>query len=274
MTPLEPIILGIVQGITEFLPISSTAHLILVPWLFQWQDPGLTFDVMLHAGTLLALLLYFWKDWLNMLAGLLPGHFVPNQDQRLGSGFLLIIIAGTIPAALAGAFFEKAVETTLRSPLIIAGSLILLALLLWLAERVTRKARPMASVSFFDGLIVGLAQIVALIPGVSRSGITMTAGLFRGLTREAAARFSFLLSAPVIGGATVKKLLELRHTGIEASARMPMLLGFLASFIAGYLTIRFLLRYLQRNTLYLFVGYRIILGVVIVVLIYFAGFQP
>jgi undecaprenyl-diphosphatase len=274
MTILESIILGVVQGITEFLPISSTAHLILVPWLFGWKDPGLTFDVVLHAGTLVAILAYFWKDWMGMLAGLLPRRFQPSGVRTMGLGFLVVIIFSTIPAALAGVLAEKKVETLLRHPAIISITLIGLALVLWTAEKISRKLKPIEAVSLADGMVVGLSQALALIPGVSRSGITMTAGLFRGLTREAAARFSFLLSAPIIAGAGLKKALELHHTGIEASARWPMLLGFLASFIAGYLTIRFLIRYLQQNTLTIFIIYRILLGGIILLLIQFAGFQP
>jgi len=273
MTIFESIVLGIVQGITEFLPISSTAHLILVPWACKWQDPGLTFDVMLHAGTLVAILVYFWKDWMQMLSGLLnsfsPGNSARAQDRRL---FWLVIL-GTIPAALAAIMAQKAVESWLRSPFIISGTLIGLALVLAWAEKVSRKMREVHHVNLIDSLSIGCAQALALVPGVSRSGITITAGLFRGLTREAAARFSFLLSAPIIAGAGLKKALELRHSGIIPAERLPMLVGFLASFIAGYLTIHFLLQFLQNNSLRIFIVYRIILGVVILFLIYFAGFQ-
>jgi undecaprenyl-diphosphatase len=272
MTLFESIVLGVVQGVTEFLPISSTAHLILVPWAFHWQDPGLTFDVVLHAGTLLAILAYFWKDWFGMLLGVLPGR--PSPEKRGGRRLLGLIVLGTIPGALVGVLAERAVETWLRSAAIIACSLIGLALLLWWVEKRSVKSRSLEGLYWLDSLLVGCAQAIALIPGVSRSGITITAGLFRGFTRATAARFSFLLSAPIIAGAGLKKAMELGAAGIPAGMAMPMLVGFLASFLSGFLTIWFLLRYLQRNTLEVFIIYRIVLGAVIFFLIFFAGFQP
>ncbi len=274
MTLLEAIILGLVQGVTEFLPISSTAHLILVPWLFHWRDPGLTFDVVLHAGTLLAIVAFFWKDWMQMLSGLKGLFSKKNSIQSAQDHMLWLVVMGTIPAALVGVLAENAVESWLRSPFIISGTLVGLALILAWAEKVSRKERPLSNATFIDSMIVGCAQALAVVPGVSRSGVTITAGLFRGLTREAAARFSFLLSAPIIAGAGLKKALELRHSGVEASQQAPMLLGFLASFAAGYLTIRFLLRYLQTHSLKVFIIYRVALGMIILFLIYFAGFQP
>jgi undecaprenyl-diphosphatase len=274
MTILESIVLGVVQGVTEFLPISSTAHLILVPWVFHWPDPGLTFDVELHAGTLLAIVAYFWKDWRQMFSGfkgLITGKAAfSGPENRL----LWLVVLGTIPAAVIGVVAEKAVESWLRSPFIISGALIGLALVLAWAEKISRKDRPLSNSNLADSVTVGCAQALAVVPGVSRSGVTMTAGLFRGLTREAAARFSFLLSAPIIAGAGLKKALELRHAGIDSSQQIPMLAGFFASFLAGYLTIRFLLKYLRTHSLKVFVIYRIALGAIILFLIYFAGFQP
>jgi undecaprenyl-diphosphatase len=274
MTFLEAIILGLVQGVTEFLPISSTAHLILVPWLLHWKDPGLTFDVVLHAGTLLAIVTFFWNDWMQMLRGLkrlLSGRDALQSPQER---MLWLVAVGTIPAALIGVLAERAVESWLRSPFIISGTLVGLALILAWAEKVSRQDRPLLTANLTDSLVVGCAQALAVVPGISRSGVTITASLFRGLTREAAARFSFLLSAPIIAGAGLKKALELRHAGIDASQSTAMLLGFLVSFAAGYLTIRFLLRYLQTHSLKVFIIYRVALGVVILFLIYFAGFQP
>jgi undecaprenyl-diphosphatase len=273
MTLLQALILGAVQGLTEFLPISSTAHLILVPWLLGWEDQGLTFDVMLHAGTLVALLVFFWRDWWGMVMALVHGRDSAGGETAR-RGFLFMLVGATIPAAAAGFLFQKVVETRLRSPLVLAATMIGLALLLWLAEKTARLKKDLPELSVPDALSIGLAQAVALIPGTSRSGITITVGLFRGLTREAAARFSFLLSAPIIAGAALKKILDLRHTGIAEGSRLPLLCGFLASLVVGYFTIKYLLKFLQTYTLYVFVYYRIALGIAILLLIHFAGFRP
>jgi undecaprenyl-diphosphatase len=274
MTLTQAAVLGAVQGVTEFLPVSSTAHLILVPWLLGWEDQGLTFDVVLHAGTLIAILSFFWRDWMGMI-------FRPVHKDDLTSGepasrpwLLILIVCGTIPAAVAGFTAQRIIETKLRNPLVLSITMIGLALLLWLAEKRAKLKKELQNVGFLDALSIGTAQALALVPGTSRSGITITTGLFRGLTREAAARFSFLLSAPIIAGAALKKILDLRHSGIPGGEHLPMLLGFLASLMTGYLTIKLLLRFLQKNTLYIFVIYRILLGVVILLLISFAGFRP
>ena len=271
MTLVQALVLGAVQGVTEFLPISSSAHLILVPWFMGWSDQGLTFDVVLHAGTLIAILSFFWKDWLAMV----PGAFHRDRDlQNSQPAMLLLIICGTVPAAIVGFLAQKTIETTLRSPFILSITLIGVALVLWLAERIASREKDLGKVSLPDALSIGGAQALALIPGTSRSGITIATGLFRGLTREAAARFSFLLSAPITAGALLKKLLDLRAAGIADADKLPMLFGFLSSLMIGYLTIKFLLRYLQRNTLQIFIVYRVALGVVILILIQFAGFRP
>ncbi|MFO0754837.1 MAG: undecaprenyl-diphosphate phosphatase [Thermodesulfovibrionales bacterium] len=242
------IILGIVQGLTEFLPVSSTAHLILFPWFFGWKGAvdTLAFDVALHGGTLLALLVCFYRDWLHLLF----------RDRRM----LSYILVGIIPAGAAGVLLNKYVESTLRSPLVIICTLVGLGILMVVAERLSRKSKECVSLS--DSLFVGVAQAIALIPGVSRSGITITAGLFKDLTRESAARFSFLLSTPVIGGAVLlegKKLVaspEIYHLDV-------ILAGVAASFISGYLAIRFLLEFLKRHPLNIFVYYRFLLAVII-----------
>jgi undecaprenyl-diphosphatase len=271
MTLVQALVLGAVQGVTEFLPISSSAHLILVPWFMGWSDQGLTFDVVLHAGTLIAILWFFWKDWLAMLLGVFQRD---RNSQDSQAATFLLIVCGTVPAAVVGFLAQKTIETTLRSPFILSITLIGVALLLWLAERVARREKDLGQVSVTDAFSIGGAQAFALIPGTSRSGITIATGLFRGLTREAAARFSFLLSAPITAGALLKKLLDLRTAGIPDADRLPMVFGFLSSLVIGYLTIKFLIRYLQRNTLQIFIVYRIALGVVILMLIQFAGFRP
>jgi len=266
----QAITLGAVQGITEFLPISSTAHLILVPWLMGWSDPGATFDVALHLGTLVALVLYFRAEWLGLLTS---GIGYLRGDRANPTGRLAIyIVLATIPGALAGAFFQHQIETTLRSPLIISVTLVTLALVLVYAERVGRRTTDLEHMTLGDGLTVGFAQALALIPGVSRSGVTITAGLFRGMTRTAAARFSFFLSTPIIAGAVAKKFLDIAKTGLPATDKSPFIVGIVVSGIVGYLSIAFLIKYLSTHNTYVFVYYRIALGI-LVFLAFLGGFR-
>ena len=257
MTIFQAIIFGIVQGVTEFLPISSTAHLILLPWFLGWPDPGLSFDVALHLGTLIALVIYFWKDWLALLA-----------KPRM----IAFIVVATIPGAVAGVLFESQVENALRSPKIIALMLALMALVLVVAEMKGRRKKDLDQISWRDAVTVGCAQAFALVPGVSRSGSTITAGLFAGMKRETAARFSFYLSAPIIAGAVAKKMLDIFEAGIPSDQVAPFVLGIAASGIVGYLSIAFLLRYLQTHNTFLFVYYRIALAIVVFLAFWF-GFR-
>ncbi|MDO9288538.1 MAG: undecaprenyl-diphosphate phosphatase [Thermodesulfovibrionales bacterium] len=247
---LEAIILGIVQGFTEFLPVSSTAHLILFPWFFGWKGAvdSLTFDVALHAGTLLALIGCFWKDWLEIFF----------HNRRL----LFFLVVATIPAGLAGIFFKHAIEGSLRSPLIIVITLILFGIVMLLSERM-KKDRTVKDVKLSDAIVIGISQAVALIPGVSRSGITISAGLFRGLEREESARFSFLLSTPAVFGAV---LLEGRKLLLSPDnyALSLFLAGLIASAISGLIAIRFLLYFFRRHPLNIFVYYRFMLAVIII----------
>lgn len=250
---LQAIILGIVQGLTEFFPVSSTAHLILFPWFFGWHGEidTLTFDVALHGGTLCALIGCFYKDWVNFLL----------RDRRM----LFFIGLATVPAALAGIVLKDFVEHSLRSPFVIVFSLIGVGVLMLLAEKHSRahNPSPKEQVSLLDSLSIGVSQAMALVPGVSRSGITITTGLFRNLTRQSAAKFSFLLSTPVIGGATLlegRKLLqhpEAYHLDIFAA-------GFVAALVSGFCAIQFLLRFLKKHPLNIFVYYRFLLAVIIV----------
>jgi undecaprenyl-diphosphatase len=262
----QAFVLAIVQGLTEFLPISSTAHLWLFPWLLGWKDPGLTFDVALHVGTLVAVLLYFWRYWLDMLrviSGLgQPTNPSLGENRRL---FWYLVVA-TVPAGAAGWRFEHAAEGVLRSPLIIGVALIAVGLAMWAGESLGSRQRDLSRVSFLDSLLVGLAQALAVIPGVSRSGATMTAGLLRGMRRETSARFSFLLSTPIIAGAALKKGLEIRHVGLPAEMRLPFLLGVVVAGLVGYLVIAVLIRYLERRTFRIFVIYRLALGMVVLAL--------
>ena len=257
MTIFQAVIFGVVQGITEFLPVSSTAHLILLPWFFGWPDPGLSFDVALHLGTLVALVIYFWKEWLALLA-----------KPRM----IVFIIVATIPGAVAGVLFESQVENAVRSPKIIALMLSLMALVLVVAEMKGRRKKDLDQISWRDAITVGFAQAVALVPGVSRSGSTITAGLFVGLKRETAARFSFYLSAPIIAGAVAKKMLDIFRAGIPADQVSAFVVGIAASGIVGYLSISFLLGYLKTHNTFLFVYYRIALAIVVFLAFWF-GFR-
>ncbi len=259
----QAVVLALVQGLTEFLPISSTAHLALFPWLLGWKDPGLTFDVALHVGTLVAMLLYFWRLWFDMLIAALGRGTPEDSDKPQNKKLFWFLIIGTIPAGLAGWLFEHAAENELREPAVIGVSLVLVGLLMWGGERMQAHARPLGEVRLLDSLWVGAAQALAIIPGVSRSGITMTAGLFRGMSRETAARFSFLLSTPVIAGAALKKSLDIRHQGLPRGMVIPFLVGAVVAAVVGYLVIGVLIRYLERRTFKIFVVYRLALGVIV-----------
>jgi undecaprenyl-diphosphatase len=254
---LEAIVLGIVQGLTEFLPISSTAHLILFPWFLNWggEVNTLTFDVALHAGTLLALILFFWRDWLELIF----------KKQRL----LGLIILASIPAGAAGFLFNDIVENNLRKPLVISIMLIAVGILMLVAER-TNKHKGIEKTGLKDSLIIGIAQAIAIIPGVSRSGITISAGLFRGFEREASARFSFLLSTPLIAGATALHLKEALISQTNHDFRL-FFAGIITSFITGFIAIKFLLKFLKKNPLNLFVYYRFVLSAVIIAGIWLKG---
>jgi undecaprenyl-diphosphatase len=255
LTTLQSIILGLVQGLGEFLPISSSGHLILVPWLFGWLDHGLTFDIGLHFGTLIAVVLYFWKDWLTLIhKGL--------TDTKCQEGRLFwYLVAATIPGAIGGFLLEKSAETIFRTPVLVAVMLIIMGVFLLWADQKSRKQTKLENISFKTAFLIGVFQVLAIIPGVSRSGITMTTGLFLGLTREAAARYSFLLSAPVIFGAAVIKLPYLIKN--PAAVTDQFLIGMFVSCITGLAAIGFLLKYIQTKTFLPFVWYRFALGAVV-----------
>jgi len=260
MNILQAIVLGAVQGLTEFLPISSTAHLIIIPKLLGWEDPGLTFDVALHLGTLVALLVYFREEWIRLVQSGIGYVRAQHRDP-----LLFYIILATIPGGIAGVLFEKKADRDLRDLRIIAVALALLALMLVIAELKGRKRKELNQITLSDAMTVGLAQALAIVPGVSRSGVTITAGLFRGMKREAAARFSFFLSTPLIAGAAAKKGLEVFKDGLPADERAPFLVGIIVSAIVGYLAIEILLKYLQSHSTFVFVYYRIALGVALYV---------
>lgn len=268
----QAIILAVIQGLTEFLPISSTAHLILFPWLAHWPDPGLAFDVALHTGTLLAVVVYFLRDWIELLAAGIGFHYPRGASyeyvERQRKMFWYLVV-GTVPAAIAGYYLHDVVEGPLRKPLYIAISMIVVGVLMWIGEVVGRLDRPMERVSFADSVLIGIAQACALFPGVSRSGSTITAGLFLGLTREAAARFSFILSTPIIAlaaAAEAPKLLKMHYAGALTIPVSTLAISVAVSAIVGIIVIAFFLRYLQVRTLKIFIYYRILLGIVILFL--------
>jgi undecaprenyl-diphosphatase len=259
LSTLQAAILGLVQGLGEFLPISSSAHLVLIPWLFKWNDPGLTFDIALHIGTLIAVAIYFWKDWLKLITKGLT-------DVRSTEGKLFwYLVAATIPGAVVGFLLEKKAETIFREPVLIATMLILLGVLLYWADRRGVKHIEMNRITFRTSLFIGLSQALAIIPGVSRSGITMTMGLLMGLTREGAARFSFLLAAPIIFGAALVKLPFLISN--PSIITINFIIGILVSFVIGILSIGFLLRYVQTRNFLPFAWYRFILGSLVIVIV-------
>ncbi len=268
MIYLFSVIFGVIQGLTEFLPISSTAHLIILHRLWPIEVASdLGYDVVLHGGTLLALLAYFRKDVVRYLAGFFrsfrrwdPRH---DHDQRLA----WLIIIGSIPAGLIGYAFEANIEEQLRSLWVIVATLFVGAVLFFIVERVSRKNREIETIGTGTAVIVGLAQALALIPGISRSGITIIAGLFAGLKRAAAARFAFLLSIPIIFGAGLKKILELVQQGALAQHPLVYLVGLIASIISGYLCIKYFLRFLQNRSLIPFAYYRLVLGVGLAILL-------
>lgn len=261
---LDAIILGILQGLTEFLPISSSGHLILAEWITGWKGElmnSLTFDVALHAGTLVAVLWYFRRDWIQFGGAVL--NVVRGKAPAYEARLVWYIALATIPAVIAGMRYEHIVEKLFRDPLLVAAALVAGSVFMWFADRYSTRTRTLAAMTLGHAMAVGLAQAVALVPGISRSGITISAGLAAGYRREDAARFSFLLSTPIIAGAGLYKIGDITFTG---HAAWGCVLGTLSSAVVGYLCIRFLIRYLERHTLSLFIWYRLVLaGAVVLV---------
>jgi undecaprenyl-diphosphatase len=270
----QAILLAVIQGLTEFLPVSSTAHLILFPWLLGWPDGGLAFDVALHIGTLAAVLLYFLKDWIELTLAALGMHYPASASADLvahNRRLFWLLAIGTIPGGIAGLLFEKVIEEKLRFPIPIAAALILVGLLMWWADSRPVHTRELSEANLGDALSIGTVQAAALIPGVSRSGSTIIMGLFRGMTRETAARFSFLLSTPIIAGAALKEMPKLLHMSKAGTLGIPLstvAVGILVSGITGYMVIAFFLRYLQTNTLKIFAYYRIAFGILILLFVF------
>jgi undecaprenyl-diphosphatase len=254
MSIFQAIILGIIQGATEFIPVSSSGHLVLVPWLLGWASPGLVFDTVVHWGTLVAVLVYFWRDWWALIVAWVRGLL--RWDWSAPEARLAwLLVLGSIPAAVIGFLFEDFFESLFASPVWVSIFLFVTAALLALGEKLGSRTRDLKDLRWTDALVIGLAQSAAIAPGISRSGATISFGLFRGVKRAPAARFSFLLATPIILGAGLFKLLDLFSAPDPLAQAPSLVVGFLAAAIVGYLCIAFLLRYLQRGTLYPFAIY-------------------
>ena len=267
MTVFQALVLGILQGLSEFLPISSSAHLALAPWIFHWPDPGLAFDVALHFGTLVAVLWYFRAEWVALIIAakdIVVRRRIETERERR----VLYLVIATIPGAIAGLALEKQAESSFRDPKLIATALIVMGLVLWAVDRFAACHRSLGQMRWTDALLTGVAQMFAIIPGVSRSGATISAGRALRFTREDAAVFSFLMSMPIIAAAAVLKMPQaLREQGLSA----PMIVGVLASAISGWLAITVLLRVVTRHSYGIFAVYRIILGAAVLVVAAYRG---
>ncbi|HRE41275.1 MAG TPA: undecaprenyl-diphosphate phosphatase [Ignavibacteria bacterium] len=263
---LKAIVYGIIQGATEFIPISSTAHLRVVPALLGWQDEGAAFTAVIQLGTLIATFIYFREDISNLVKGFLSAFknkdFLTNPDSKL----FLMIIVGTIPISIFGLTFKKFIVGDARGLYVISAALIILAIILFIAEKVAVRKKDLKDITFKDGIIIGFAQALALIPGSSRSGVTITAGLFCGLKRDVCARYSFLLSIPAISLSGFYELYSEREMLLNESL-VPLIVATLVSGIVGYLAIDFLLKFLRSRSNMIFIVYRIILGIIIIILV-------
>lgn len=245
-------ILGAVQGLTEFLPISSSAHLAILPWMLHWDDPGLAFDVALHLGTLVALLIYYRRQWTAMCLSLVSGE---PDSRRL----LLLLVIASVPGALIGVAFEHQAETIFRSPLLIAVNLAALGMLLWGLDWIAQRRRTIGEMSRLDALLIGLSQALAVVPGVSRSGATITMARVLKMTREDAANFSFLMAAPIIAGAGMIETPKLLRIGFQA----PILVGFATSALFGWIAIFALLNFVRTRSYAVFAWYRLAIAALI-----------
>ena len=266
----QVLVLAAVQGLTEFLPVSSTAHLYLTSWLFGWQVESLEFDIALHIGTLAAVVIYFFRDWLQIVAQAFGVNYDPDPQLRQNRAMLWLLAVGSIPVGVFGFLFSKQAESTWRNPYVMGVMLIAVGLLMWVVDRAGKKKRDLATLGLRDAAVIGLAQALAIVPGTSRSGITITAARFRNLDRESAARFSFLLSTPAIAAAAAKAIHDLvKHGGIGPDMRVPFLVGIAGSAVAGCLVIAWFLRFLRRGSLAFFAGYRIVFGLLVLFLAFF-----
>ncbi|MGD0498742.1 MAG: undecaprenyl-diphosphatase UppP [Bryobacteraceae bacterium] len=267
MPILQVFVLAVVQGFTEFLPVSSTAHLYLSSWLLGWRTEALSFDIMLHIGTLLAVVVYFFRDWWQIAGHAFGMRGGRNQELKDNPGLLWLLAIGTAPVVVAGLLFNKQADTTWRNPFVMGAMLIAIGVVMWLAEKGVGKTRGLASLNLPDALAIGVAQALAVVPGCSRSGITISAGLFRGLDREAAARYSFLLSTPAIAGAASKALWDMHKQHLlHGLLTESFLVGVGVSAVVGCAVIAWFLHYLRRRSLFPFVYYRIVFGIIVLAL--------
>jgi undecaprenyl-diphosphatase len=261
MTEFQAMVLGLVQGLSEFLPISSSAHLALTPWFFGWEPGGLAFDVALHIGTLIAVAWYFRREWAALARSAVS--IVRQRGVRTTDEWRLVfLIVATIPAAIAGLTVQDLAETTFRSPRLIAINLMVMGVLLWLVDRISKKDRPLNAMRLKDAVVLGLIQCLALLPGVSRSGSTITGGRFLGFDRQAAAIFSFLMSFPVTLAAAVLKAPDAFTQRTEATT---IFIGIAAAAVSSWLAIAVLLRFVSRHSFGVFAAYRLLLGIVVFV---------
>lgn len=270
---IEAIFLGLIQGLTEFIPVSSSGHLIIIPKLLGWKDMGLTFDVALHLGTVIALIAFFWKDWVKIITQFYA-HIVKKKDyiEMESSGSygrqMIPIIVACVPAAIVGYKWDSYISEHLRNPYLVIIPMVLIGLVMLLGEKLGRRNRPMGQMTYKDYIIIGLAQAMALFPGVSRSGATITTGLFLNLEREAAARFSFLMSMPIIVAAALLQFHKnFMKVGVHGSELAVFAVGLVVAAISGYLAIRFLMNFVQKKSLAAFAIYRFAFAV-LVLLIY------
>jgi undecaprenyl-diphosphatase len=269
----QVIVMAVVQSLTEFLPISSTAHLALVPRLLGWNNPelnSLDFDIALHLGTLAAVIIYFFRDWVQLAGqgfGLKIGRDPAIARNR---NLLWLLAAATIPVGIFGYFFKDQAEGPWRNSFVIGTMLIVVGIVMYLAERASHFKKDLGEVSFADSMLIGISQALAIVPGVSRSGITMSTGLFRNLDRHAAARFSFLLSTPALTAAALKAFMDVHEAGgLSPEMQMPFLVGVAVSAVTGWIVIAVFLRFLRTHTLRFFVYYRIVFGIIVIALAIF-----
>lgn len=267
MTLFQAIVLGVIQGLSEFLPISSSAHLTLAPWLFGWNDPGLDFDVALHVGTLVALVWFFWQEWMTLLRAFISmvrNRRIETESERR----VLWVVIATIPGAIAGLLLQKYAETVFRTPALIGTTLIVMGIVLWLVDRAATQTRALETMGWKDALLIGIAQMFAIVPGVSRSGSTITAGRGLRFSREAAAVFSFLMSLPIISAAVVIEAPKvIREHGISST----LIVGVVASAVSGWLAIGVLLKFVARHSYGAFAAYRVLLGAIVLAVVAFRG---
>ncbi len=264
MTVFQALVLGILQGLAEFLPISSSAHLALAPWVFGWPEPGLAVDVALHVGTLVAVLVYFREEWGRLIVAALQiarTQRVVGVEQRR----VLYLIVATIPGAIAGVLLNDYAESTFRSPALIASALVVMGVVLWFVDTIRPANRALESMRWSDAILIGIAQAAALLPGVSRSGATITAGRALAFDRESAATFSFLMSMPIIAAAAIFKVPHLLRAG---GASLPLLIGVLASASSGWLAIAIVMRYVRSHSYGVFAAYRVVIGLAVLALVY------